>query len=326
MIGKFITDLKAVISFPTLFFFFLFVPSIFLVVGCGKKAKTEVTFRPNVLPAIFKCSRQNDGLWMVGGGVVTQYGIISLEQTFDTRDEYTYLVLRNRQKGIDQVFKLGVKGYVEIHTLGEHKLRIQRDENKVVVDVETISGTFDINVFPDSQAIARIELGSGQPDLVVFTDKRLTVEYDSVFWKDDSLPLDSIQSISFQKGLYSRSCVFKWKDDVKNQTTPFVLSFSDMKTAEGNFLVLKKTVEENAPHIRFERVTNKGAILSLIFVAVFFGVILGASILMTVTSIKDGRTGKAVFGCFLCLVTFFGFVAPLLFLAGDADAVLSFFG
>jgi hypothetical protein len=234
--------------------------------GCGKKDKTRITFRPNVAPLSFSFSRQESGLWSASAGVITSYGILSIEQEFDRREEFTYIVFRDRAKGTDQVFKVGSKGYVELHTIGEHKLKMQREENKIVVDNEAISGTVEVNIYPDSQAVVRVEFVNG-PDFVLFTDRRLNVEYNSLIWSDDSLLLDTVQSVTYHKGLNYRRLVFDLKSDIKGQSTPLAV---DLPTRGGNIekdlQSLQSAFSQVAPNIRFERISHKGFAASLVVI------------------------------------------------------------
>lgn len=312
--------------------------SFSLVAGCGKKSKTSVDFRPAGTPLSFKCSRQADGLWTVSGGIVTQVGIISIEQTFDMRDEFTYLVFRDRAKGTDQVFKLATKGYVELHTVGEHKIRVQREENKVLIDVETLSGSFDLNVYPDSEAVARIEFGNGQPDFVFFTDKRLAVEYQSVIWSDDSLPLGAIQSVTFEKGLNARTLVFNWKPNVEVRPQPFQVVLTDIQTAEKNFLALQNAFAEYAPDVKFEQRSSSRGVVSAFILALISlpGTLLlikwvwigyrafnEVSFMDTWRGVRDNEKNKGCAGCLLLPVSVSLLCVSLHFLWLDLDFVKS---
>jgi hypothetical protein len=260
--------------------------------GCGKKSRTQVSYRPNNAPLVFSCSRQGDGLWTLSGGVVTQVGIFSIDQTFDTRDPYTYIVFRDRTKGTDQVFKLGTRGYVELHTVGEHTIRIEHDEEKTIIDVATVSGSFDLNVYPDSQATTRIEIGQGQPDLVVFTDRRIAVEYNSYIWNDISLPLDSIDNITYRKGMQDRALVFSWKPEVINHPAPFELTLKDSASAEKYFLDLQTALAQVAPHVQFRRSTHgpigHWIILGISSILGLFGLTVG---------IRNYRRSRIAWGC-----------------------------
>lgn len=278
------------------FFFLLFLISF---AGCGKRSKTELTYRPPVAPLQFHCSRQSGGLWKIGGGAVTQAGIFGVEQTFDMRDEFTYLILRDRKEGTDQVFKIATKGYVELHTKGEHKLRVQREENKVVVDVETLAGSFDFKVFPDSEAVARVVLGRFQPDLVVFTDRRLAIEYGSIFQADEYLSLDAIQSVTYQKGFNTRTLIFNWKPGIQSQSHPFAVALAERGNADQHAQALRQALSEFAPEVSFNHSRDKMVATVLWAWFGLGGIAMVVSVLVMKLARDEKRTGKGCLGMLL---------------------------
>ena len=307
-------------------FFILLVLTVFFSVSCGKKSKTDFVYKAPI-PVEIRCSRQNDGLWKISGGVPVQgVGVFAIEQTFDTRDEYTYIVLRDRSKGTDQVFKIATKGYIELHTVGEHKIMVQRDENKVTLDVATISGFFDFKVYPDSKAVARVEFGQGQPDFVVFSDKRLGIEYQSYIWADDSLSLDSIQSITYRKSYRDRRLIFNWKADVKDNPKPFELPLGDWQNDEKNFTALQQSINQFAPNVRFEREIDS-SFVSFMWVALAVGVVCTFLIgFFMNTHLTGGNLGKGFLGLGLLICFIIGDVVCIAILVLDWKFATSIFG
>ncbi|HRH40525.1 MAG TPA: hypothetical protein PKY82_02690 [Pyrinomonadaceae bacterium] len=238
------------------------------------RSKTTFEYRPNVIPVSLQIKKTDDGLWSVSGGVITPVGIFAIEHTFDVKDKFTYLVLRDRAKGTDQVFKIGMTGYVELHTKGEHKLRIQRDDNKVVVDVDTISGSFELLVYPESQAVARVSLGTGEPNIVITSDKRLIVEYESIILNDPSFPLESLESITFRKSFLTRRLYFNWKSGIKDTPPQFFFDFLKRSDAEPGFADLQTAFATYAPNIKFEKSESDSPFY--IALAIFLSSLLGA--------------------------------------------------
>jgi hypothetical protein len=257
-------------------------------------------------------SREGDGLWKASGGFVTQYGVFAIAQSFDTRDQFTYLILRDRAKGTDQVFKLATKGYVELHTIGEHRIRLEREENKLIVDVETTSGTIAFDVYPDSQAVTRIELGHDQPDFVFFTDKRLAVEYDSYIWSDASIQLDSIQTVTYQKTFGNRSLIFDLKPEITDHPPqPFVVKLTDIPTADKNVLALESALAQFAPKVTLQRtiITTYAQFLWLL-VFLTGAVMIGAGTVVIYNSFR-----KKLGWTLLALLPFCGFALIVVLLS-----------
>lgn len=292
--------------------------------GCGGGAKTTGYYKTPFVPVEVKLSRQANGLWTAGGGLATPVGTFGIEQTFDTRAEFTYLVLRDRARGTDQVFKLATRGYVEFHMVGEHRMRVDRQDNKLTVDVDTLAGSFDFKVYPDSEAVARVEFGDGEPDFVVFNDRRLAVDYQSILWENDWVSLDSVEKVVYRKGYRDRALVFHWKPEVRDQP-PFEVSLGDWPSCEKNFQALHAAVGEFAPHVRFERGLNAPVALTLWVSLGLNGLLalsmLGLTVYNFLTSAKHGWGCLGLFGLCGSLVA----CAGLLFvMALDWDFVASY--
>lgn len=288
-------------------------------VGCGGKGSTTVTYRPSQLPLEIRLKQEDGGLWTVSGGLVTPAGVFAIEQQFDMREQFTYIVLRDQSKGTDQVFKVGATGYVELHTTGEHKLRIKREDKKIIVDVDTLSGTIDVLVFPESSAIGRIDFGQDDPDIVVFDDRRLVIEYPSIFSSSDSLNLDAIQSVTLRRTLHHKSVVFTWKSATEHE--PLELSLADQANADRNFSELQSTLKAIAPGVRFERQTPaSGTIVALLCTVLVVGITgLGVGLL---------RSGGVLKGCLGTLVVVvFGLTSAcsLIYLLSDLEVVMALF-
>ena len=292
---------------------FPFLPPAFLSAGGGKKATTETLRRPHAAPLIFKCGRQNDGLSTPGGAAFgLPYDIAAVEQIFDAPAKLVQHRLSDRKKGFVQLFKPEIKGYIEIHTKGEHNLGFQRFDHHVTVDVKSISGGFDIDVFPDSQAHTGIELGNRQPGYVIYTEKILAVKRDSVLLNDESLP-DSIQNKTGQKGLDARVYVFNRKE-IKNQTRPFKLILSDFNISEVCFLAFQKITGKNASRIIFKRKTGKDFAVFLTGFAVSCNPPKANS--RRDTGWRPRRNGHgAATGCLFLTFTVIGFLVPLVVLS-----------
>lgn len=213
---------------------------ISLLAGCGGKGSTKLSYSPPASPTVISFSADKDGNWTIAAGLATPMGTFSIEHTFETRDDFTYVVLRNRDKGTDQVFKIGSAGHVDLHVIGEHKLRMQREGNKWIIDTQTISGTLEVAVYPSDSAI-RIGFGGyGDPTFKLTTDRMLVVEYP--FFSSRSIPLDSVERITLNKmsGYEEQHLEVAWRDAIDDK--PLSISLSDRPDLSANFATFRNAV------------------------------------------------------------------------------------
>jgi len=246
--------------------------SMMLVVasGCGGKGTTRLAYQPHGAPIQITFQSNKDGSWTVGGGIVTPVGTFLIEHTTAARDEFTYIVMRDRKKGTDEVFKIGNTGYVEVHTVGEHKLRVYRDGNRVIIDTETINGSITVNVYPSSTALARADFGPEAPDVIVTSDAKLIVEHPSIWRRNQHVPLASVKAIELQRQVLSSHYRLRveWKDGIKAE--PLDISFGSSDSADTEFQTMKAGIAKVAPHVlvRQGRTWWRGAVALAVIIVV----------------------------------------------------------
>jgi hypothetical protein len=221
-----------------------------LITGCQKHDTTTVGWHPSS-PVGINFTWSGDGLYKVSLGVpvaalgapvgvdvpVQAAGVFTIEHEFDLRQDATYIIIRNRAKGIDQVFQVGVRGYVELDLSGEHKLLLHNEgENKFVI--EDISLTpIHLQFFPQGEERATASIHGG-PEFVFLTDHRLHIQYPSlshfglngagmlqslIYHKDDAFSLDSVDSIVFKREYQVSQLIFNWKPQAANAEPPLVV-------------------------------------------------------------------------------------------------------
>ena len=245
--------------------------SLLLGAGCGGKGSTDFKYRgPEVAPIGISFTKAEDGLWKASAGIVTSVGTFSIERTFDYRDEFTYIVLRNRDKGVDQIFKVSTSGYVDVHAVGDHRLRIQREGNQWIIDTQTISGHLDINVYPSSSAIARVDFGDNDIAMIVHSDRKIIIEQPSRFFQSKAIQIDSIKSI----GLHTQAIFgvnvlsFDPKPGVPEPTYVYQLTPSAGPSLEHNLAIVESTPSRFAPHVHIYRRTSYVLAMNFIFASI----------------------------------------------------------
>ncbi|MDJ0737587.1 MAG: hypothetical protein QNJ47_26595 [Nostocaceae cyanobacterium] len=259
--------------------FLSFLLCITLLSGCGQKDKTTVGWKP-VSPISISLSREAKGLWKFSANIplpVKTLGVFSIDHQFDVRDEYTYIIIRDRKNGTEQVFQLGVnKGKVKLHITGEHNLTLQPEEdNKIIIDNEVISGKITIEIYPDGQKLAGILFENGT-EFVFLSDNRLHIEYaslinsikreelppdtTSLFQNDHSISLESLEKVTFTRDLGISQLKFDWKTEIKANQEPLIIELpKKSKLTIAKIEELKNAITTFAPKVQFviERSTPK---------------------------------------------------------------------
>lgn len=244
------------------------------IAGCGGKGSTKLSYAPPFLPFHISFSMSHKGVWEVQAGAVTPLGTFAISQEFGRRDDFTYIVLRDRTKGTDQVFKIGVTGYVDIHAVGEHKIRLQQDDNRWIIETESLSGSLDFEICPSNSAVARIDLGESDPDIVIATNRTMIIEYPSIFSSPRTVPLDSLKSMTLATGWETRPILsFEWKEGVDHdRLNP--IGICDRQNAEDNYEALQAAVSQVTDHLEFKRATNWAGSIGSAILFVFLIVVL----------------------------------------------------
>lgn len=264
--------------------------------GCGRNDKTTVGWQP-AAPLSILLTREEKGLWQLSATVPLPFkdlGVFSIDHRLDVRDEYTYIVIRDRKSGTEQIFQLGVsKGKVKLHIVGEHNLILQPEENnKIVIDHEIRSGEMKIEIYPDGQKLASVIFENGT-EFVFLSDQRLRIEYgslansikreklpdlQSLFRNDDSLSLKSLDRVTFKRDLGISQLKIDWKPEIKvNQEALVVELPKKRKSLIANIEELKSTFKTLAPAVQFtaETPTRLYFFLAAQFLGIFFMICLG---------------------------------------------------
>jgi hypothetical protein len=169
---------------------------LMLIAGCGGKGSTKLTYGLPAAPLQFSIAMDKDGICTVGGGIVSSVGTFAIEHSFPTREELTYIIIRNRTRGTDTVFKISESGFVDLHAVGDHTFRMHREDNNFYFDITSEWGTLDFKAYPSQTAIARVDFGEQHPDAVVTNDRKLILEYPSIFKSSDTIYLDTMIQLS----------------------------------------------------------------------------------------------------------------------------------
>ncbi len=294
--------------------------------GCGQKDKTTIGWKP-AAPLSVSLTREEKGLWRLSTTVPLPYkdlGVFSIDHRLDVRDEYTYIVIRDRKSGTEQVFQLGVsKGKVKLHIVGEHNLTLQPEENnKIVIDHEIRSGEMKIEIYPDGQKLASVIFENGT-EFVFLSDQRLHIEYgslansikreklpdlQSLFRSDDSISLKSLDRVAFKRDLGISQLEIDWKPEIKaNQEALVVELPKKRKSLITNVEELRSTFKTLAPAVQF---TTETPVRLWIFLATE---LLGIC-LMIYLGMQKGGFLKVVW---LCLGTILLILCALIALISD---------
>jgi hypothetical protein len=234
------------------------------------------------------------------------------------RQDWTYIVIRNRQKGIDQVFHVSCRGYVELDLSGEHKLMLHNEgDNKFVIEDVSLD-PIKITFYPEGEERANVPIEKG-PAFIFLTDRRLHVEYPSLshlglngsgilnslhMKKDDALSLDSVSSIVFIRDFQISQLVFNWKAAPLVGQGPLVIELPREGTALLNEMAsFQNALKTQAQGVTFENRVVKRANWYL-RVAAGCGVLLLLLFVLTIAKAKKKGFGfvvKMILLMFLCV-------------------------
>lgn len=223
--------------------------------GCGGKGSTSFSYStPGPVGITFAVD--GGGNANVSGGFATLLGRFSVNHSFSKRSDYSYIILRDRNRGTDQVFKISKTGYLEVKTSGEHVIRVEQADDAFVLDIQQISGTFEVTAYPSDTTIARIDFGPYDPDIVVTKNRNIIVEHWNVFRSNQTISIDSLKSVQLNEqsvGTGPATLVFNWKDTVEGE--PIEVSIQNSDEVKDNFAMLRSATRQVSYGVDF----NEGA-------------------------------------------------------------------
>lgn len=228
----------------------LLLPMVVVLGGCDDST-TRVSYQTPVAPLGISLARNADGDWTVAAGIATSVGMFGIEHTFVAEGGYAYLVIRDRKKGTDQVFKMATDGYLTAHAVGDHYIRMSREGKKWVIDIDTVEGTLDIKVYPNSSEIAHIVFSSAEPTITVSTDQTLTIKPPGWFTSKQKVSLDSVAQVEWSKSLLCGPTELRLKYKDKVAESPTVIPVVHSAKVDGDYAILKGAVKEINPDIKF---------------------------------------------------------------------------
>lgn len=221
--------------------------------GCDD-GNTRVAVTAPVAPLGFSISRDSEGDWTIGVGAITRFGGFAIEHTFATDAGYTYIVIRDRERGKDQVFRMASDGWVEAHAVGDHRIRFSREgKRKWIFDVQTKEGTIDFRVYPSGKELARVVFSSKEPTFTVWADNRLTIKEPHWLGLGDkqNISLDSVERVEWRRSLLAgpNQLRIKWKDGIAEK--PLSIQLARSEKCEGDFAILRGAISQASPRVQF---------------------------------------------------------------------------
>lgn len=266
------------------------VAMLALLAGCDGDS-TRASYQAPI-PLGITLSKSLDGDWIVAAGIATPVGTFGIEHTFVAEGGYSYLVLRDRKKGTDQVLKMAADGYLTAHAVGDHWIRMSREGKKWVIDINTVEGTIDIKVYPNSTEIAHIVFSKDEPTVSISTDQKLTIKQPGWFASKQEVCLDSLSSVEWEKSCFDAPNMlrFKWKDKVAQD--PIAIPIVATAKVDGDFSMLKGAIEQINPTLKCIRISSyrpgPRTVICLLLALISGGTLVGA-----LYSGNDRHTRKA---------------------------------
>lgn len=217
--------------------------------GCDPtRGQSKLTYTTPTLPVNVSFTTDFQGNWTVTAGVATPIGTFSIEHEFPSQKDDTYIVFRDRSKGRDQVFALGRKAYLRIHTQGEHLLDVRKENNKFIIEATTISGAITAELHSEDSCACRVTFRDNAPDMLVTYDRKFVVDH-SVLNKDPvHYSLDSVDSIDHVRILGHNYLLVTWKAGLDDK--PVWIEVPGNENLDVKVRMLTDSVGQVSPKVR----------------------------------------------------------------------------
>lgn len=219
--------------------------------GCDGGTASYTT--PELLPIRVSLTIDQDGVWSCGAGLWTPVGTFSIGREFGSDRRASYVIIRDRSRGTDQVFRLSAAESLRIYAVGEHTIMLQpqRDRNKWVVETASSSGSLDFEIVYAAREIAFADCGGSNPRFGITSDRRICYEPSGWFSQDREFSVDSIRSITYYKNVGIREIRIDWKEPISDQ--PFIVSLSDDEMLDPGIDQLEQAINKIDKNVVFER-------------------------------------------------------------------------
>jgi hypothetical protein len=112
----------------------------------------------------------------------------------------TYVIFRNTPRNVDQVVIIDALGdFIERRGSVQQTEGHRPGENVHVIDVADVHNPVVVEVVPKSVAVLRLTFGKEEPAVVLYSDRRLMIDYPSFFSINDRFTLSELRSVHLEK-------------------------------------------------------------------------------------------------------------------------------
>jgi hypothetical protein len=115
----------------------------------------------------------------------------------------TYVIFRDTPRNQDHVVTVDALGdFVEQRGAVRQTEGHRPHENVHVIDVADINNPVVVEVIPKSVEVLRLTFGKDEAALVLYSDRRLMIDYPSFFSINDRLTLSELRSVRLEKPMF----------------------------------------------------------------------------------------------------------------------------
>ncbi len=148
--------------------------------------------------ATFTASGSNGTISCSGSAKLT--GSFPLAGFVPKLPHLTYVIFRNAPRNLDQVVTIDALGdFIEQRGAVRQTEQHRPHENVHVIDVADINNPVVVEVVPKSVEVLHLTFGKDEPALVLYSDRRLMIDYPSFFSINDRFALADLRSVRLEK-------------------------------------------------------------------------------------------------------------------------------
>jgi hypothetical protein len=159
----------------------------------------------------------------------------------------TYVIFRNRARNSDQVVAIDAVGdFTQRRGAVTHTESYQIGDNVKVIEVEDAQSPVYVEVKPQTVEVLRLKCGPKEPSIVLYSDRRLMIDYPAMFTINDRFQLSELRSVRLEKAFVIGQTQARF---VRTNGKEVVVEYANTEQAEHAYEELWPALKAMAPHI-----------------------------------------------------------------------------
>jgi hypothetical protein len=159
----------------------------------------------------------------------------------------TYVIFRNRARNSDQVVVIDAVGdFVQRRGAVAHTESWQIGDNVKEIDVEDAHSPVQVEVIPKTVEVLRLKCGPNEPSIVLYSDRRLMIDYPALFSINDRFQLSDLRSVRLEKAFVLGNTQARF---VRKDGKEVLVEYANADQAEHAYEELWPALKAMAPHV-----------------------------------------------------------------------------